>query len=75
MIRFLFITDYRYFTVQFDASPSIVDTVSKEMYHDSRVIRYNIIKLGEKLEEISGADVGVVGKASRDWSGKMKSQE
>ncbi|KAI9137689.1 ribosomal protein S6 [Paraphysoderma sedebokerense] len=69
-----FFNEGRYFTVRFDASPAIVETVSKEMYHDSRVIRYNVIKIGTKLEDISGVDPAVVGKASRDWVGKVKNQ-
>ncbi|KAL7749377.1 hypothetical protein RI367_005248 [Sorochytrium milnesiophthora] len=43
-----------YFAVRFDAAPELLPVLSRQMQLDNRVIRHTIIKVGDKLEDISG---------------------
>jgi ribosomal protein S6 len=36
----------------FDAKPSVLQTLSKQLKLDTRVIRHNVVKVGEKLQDI-----------------------
>ncbi|EIW83219.1 hypothetical protein CONPUDRAFT_19434, partial [Coniophora puteana RWD-64-598 SS2] len=42
-----------YWTMDFDASPNTQQALASLMRHDPRVIRYSILKLGERAEEVA----------------------
>ncbi|EJU04205.1 hypothetical protein DACRYDRAFT_63860 [Dacryopinax primogenitus] len=41
-----------YWTMRFDASPKLMKTVTSSLTQDPRVIKWTVIKLGTKLEDI-----------------------
>ncbi|KAJ3027829.1 UNVERIFIED_CONTAM: hypothetical protein HDU68_003030 [Siphonaria sp. JEL0065] len=41
--------------MQFDASPATMAELRKALSFDERVIRYNVIKLGDSLKDTTGA--------------------
>lgn len=41
-----------YWTMDFDASPKTLHSLSGLLRHDPRVIRWTMIKLGEKVEDV-----------------------
>ena len=41
-----------YWTMNFDASPKTLHSLDNILKHDPRVIRWTMIKMGEKVEDI-----------------------
>ena len=42
-----------YWTLHFDASPSLMGDVRNRLREDPRVIRQTVLKMGEKLEDVA----------------------
>jgi hypothetical protein len=47
-------TEGNYFTIVFDAAPKTLPELTRQLQLDTRVLRATVIKIGSKLEEISG---------------------
>ncbi|ORZ39271.1 hypothetical protein BCR44DRAFT_37849 [Catenaria anguillulae PL171] len=47
-------TEGQYFTMVFDAAPTEIPTLTRQLQLDSRVIRATVVKVGTTLEQTSG---------------------
>lgn len=55
-----------YWTMHFDASPQLVTALQRKMRTDPRVVRWTVLKLGEKLEDVVQERVETVSEAALD---------
>ncbi|GFF29862.1 37S ribosomal protein MRP17, mitochondrial [Aspergillus udagawae] len=49
-------TDGHHFIMRFDASGAVQSAVRRTLGLDPRMIRFSVVKLGDKLEEIKGVE-------------------
>ncbi|KAG8936848.1 hypothetical protein FRC03_009600 [Tulasnella sp. 419] len=49
-----------YWTIHFDASPPLMQTVANQLQQDPRVVRWTTTKIGERLEDILGTKESTV---------------
>ncbi|KEF53600.1 uncharacterized protein A1O9_10575 [Exophiala aquamarina CBS 119918] len=60
-----------YFIMQFDSSVRVQDEVKRTLSLDPRLIRYSVVKIGDKLGGVNGAMEDVTGTIP--WNGKGES--
>ena len=66
LVPFDALTRHSYWTMHFDASPRTLRSLNGIMRRDPRVIRWNVLKLGDEVEDLAKQGQRILAEARKE---------